>query len=453
MDGHKVNPYNKVRGPKAVVVVSHQQRNYVDLDSSVISQDTVFVSLTDSVLWLEMEKNTVYSVCAENSYGGVWTVVGFNYRKQNDNCIQLYSGNYVKTATINYSIKKGIKYTYNLLIGMKYIDLGKKKQLLGFRGPEYEIKKPVVYLDAESELNNRIYPDSIRYEKIDETLAVDKYMVTECEFIQTLWDSIPTAQMEGLPEFQKYWMQKKRASIKGALCDAHDSAAIRIPPYLALVYANLRSVRDGLKPVYSFSNESSNDDVVGFSGKRRFGMLKEGFCTSCMAENRRYILVSVNNSADGYRLPYYNEWMALARGGQSNYRFVWGDEKDSVQASRHAWFGVRDIDDKYVKMEASKTSDDKFWLKYSCGKWLQKSRPVGMLQANPYGLFDMAGLVCENVMLPGKSIFGDEVFSCKGGFLSDSLASLNLGSHCDTGKTRGGLVFQGLRLVRKIKGN
>lgn len=61
-----------------------------------------------------------------------------------------------------------------------------------------------------------------------------------------------------------------------------------------------------------------------------------------------------------------------------------------------------------------------------------------------------AGLVCENVMLLGKSLFANEITSCKGGFLSDSLQSLNFGFHKDNAFTGFG-GYQGLRLVRVIK--
>lgn len=55
------------------------------------------------------------------------------------------------------------------------------------------------------------YPiDPERFEVIDKVLAVDKYMVTECEFVQALWDSIP-AQVER--EYQRnhpFWIEKKK---------------------------------------------------------------------------------------------------------------------------------------------------------------------------------------------------------------------------------------------------
>ena len=113
------------------------------------------------------------------------------------------------------------------------------------------------------------------------------------------------------------------------------------------------------------------------------------------------IHVSVDKFADGYRLPYYNEWMALARGGSVNYRYIWGDKKDSIVASQYAWFGIREPEDKYLKLKANDPMNRSF-LKNSCGKWLQKSRPVGMLKPNSYGLYDMVGLVCENVMMYKK---------------------------------------------------
>lgn len=85
-----------------------------------------------------------------------------------------------------------------------------------------------------------------------------------------------------------------------------------------------------------------------------------------------------------------------------------------------------------------------------CGISQQNSRPVGMLKPNVYGLYDVSGLVCELTMLAKKSIFDNEVLICKGGFLTDSLESLNLRNHCDY-KTTNDFTYQGLRLVRQIR--
>jgi len=448
IDGSAFNERNRTKGPKALVNVGRSMgKDNIAIERhdphiGYIIQDSIHISLKKSEQWLEMEKNTAYSICVDDSKGGIWKVNDFSYNKETDNCIQLYSGNYVKSGKIQYATKMGNGYTLNLLVGMKYIDLRGKRHLLGFKGSEYKLKKEVIYEDMESNWNNRIYPDSFRYEPIDEVLAVDKYKVTECEFVQALWDSIP-AKLIGNEwiENQNFWIQKKKSITKNKFCDANDSAAIKIRPYQALMYANIRSIHDGLKPVYSITDADVKYTQWNEDGS--FIMEKETFHDS---DRDSFVRVSVNKLADGYRLPYYYEWMALARGGEANYRYIWGDESDSSLASQYAWFGVRDPEDHFLRLSKNDT-----WHKHSCGRWLQKSRPVGMLKPNTYGLYDMVGLVCENVLMPGKSLFSDEIFSCKGGFLPDSLESLNFGSHCDTGRSWGNLRFQGLRLVRQIK--
>jgi hypothetical protein len=51
--------------------------------------------------------------------------------------------------------------------------------------------------------------DPVRFEMINEVLVVDKYKVTECEFIQSLWDSIPVQTSENLYDNNNYWIKKK----------------------------------------------------------------------------------------------------------------------------------------------------------------------------------------------------------------------------------------------------
>lgn len=74
-----------------------------------------------------------------------------------------------------------------------------------------------------------------------------------------------------------------------------------------------------------------------------------------------------------------------------------------------------------------------------------------MLKPNAYGLYDMFGLVCENVLMSEKSLFSVETYSCKGVFLTTSLKDLNFGNHCDNSRGYFYTTFQGLRLVRQIK--
>ena len=427
----------------ATIPVLHESpaTSQASLKPFTASQDTFHIPLKDSVAWLEMEKNTDYTICVDGSDKGLWKVKDFSYEKAGD-CIQLNSGNYVKNGKIQYVTQIGHVVTFNLLVGMKYIDLSTQDHLLGANSSGH-LKKNYSKLAVG---DNVIFLDPERKERINRVLAVDKYKVTECEFIQTLWDSIPSKPRLGAEVNHEFWIDKKKEMEKNGFCDAHDSAAVRVYLYHALVYANARSVRDGLKPVYSFRLDKernlsmSNEDYS-------FLVKKVSFLEDFDGSGHPWLVVTLDKNADGYRLPYYDEWMALARGGENIRISYW--EGNSQSASQYAWFGVIEPEDRFLKMSESNPFE-RDWLAQSYGERMQKTRPVGMLKPNKYGLYDMLGLVCENVTFSGKSMFRTAT-ACKGGFLTDSLKALNFGAHCDNGVGGGLGTYQGLRLVRQIK--
>ncbi len=436
IDGSKVTENNRAKGPKALVKKNQSKRLSV-LKVVYADQDTFRVVLRDSVHWLEMEKNTDYTICTDDVNNGMWKGTDFSFKK-NNNCVHLNSDNYVKSGKIWYVTNMGNVHTFNLLVGMKYIDLSTKKHLIGtetIADASYTIK------------GNDRFRDPKRFEQIDEVLAVDKYKVTECEFIHALWDSIPAKVSEYLNDNNNFWIEKKQFMKKDEFCDAHDSAAVRINLYHALVYANIRSLRDGFKPVYYLAK--TEDKRRSFDGKDdSFNVENTSFFESSL-NDEKYIHVEIDKNADGYRLPYYNEWMALASASRAYY----DDESlkdDSSRAARYAWFGVVESGEFYATLDKEKYAD-KLILNRSCGEWLQKSRPVGMLVPNGYGLYDIFGLVCERTLLPGKSIYHNEVSLCKGGFLTSSLDEIKFQNrYCgDDGFAH--KKYQGLRLVRQIR--
>ncbi|MCQ2124708.1 MAG: formylglycine-generating enzyme family protein [Fibrobacter sp.] len=436
VNGAETSGANRTKGPKALFEKTSNPLSRKTAENNIYTaQDSISVPLKDSVAWLEMEKNTDYTICVDGSDKGLWKVKDFSYEKVGD-CIQLNSGNYVKNGKIQYVTQIGHVVTFNLLVGMKYIDLTAKKHSLGtetvFEAP-YDSK------------GRRLYRDPIRSEEMNKILAVDKYKVTECEFVQMLWDSIPAQANEMLSDNKNFWIEKKKMMRKGETCYAHDSAAVRVDFYYAMAYANLRSLRDGFKPVYSLVIAEKR--FYSFREDGSFGVRNERFSVVDRFSVGS-VHVNVDKEADGYRLPYYDEWMALA----SAYTGRLDDaslKDDSSRTASIAWFGVVDSNDVWTKLDKNKY-DDRMSLEHSCCQWRQKSRPVGLLKPNGYGLYDIFGLVCERTMLPGKSIFNGETSICKGGSLTSPREDINKYTRCgDDGVNY--KPFQGLRLVREIK--
>ncbi|MBO5423820.1 MAG: hypothetical protein J6A06_08575, partial [Fibrobacteraceae bacterium] len=96
IDGTVVRSYNKTNGPKALVKLSYgTEKNNSDLEQVYSIRDSFQISLKDSIYWLEMEKNTDYTICIEEANEGLWKGNDFSYKKE-QNCILLNSGNYVK---------------------------------------------------------------------------------------------------------------------------------------------------------------------------------------------------------------------------------------------------------------------------------------------------------------------------------------------------------------------
>jgi len=133
--------------------------------------------------------------------------------------------------------------------------------------------------------------------------------------------------------------------------------------YEAVDYCNKRSVKEGLKPYYSIdktrkdpNNHNDNDEVKW--------------------------TVTLNQGANGYRLPTEAEWEYAASGGQKsrNYIYSGGNEIDRV-----AWYWQNCGDKRLTG----------FWNWPAIEGNNSKPRPVGGKAPNELGLYDMSGNVRE----------------------------------------------------------
>jgi formylglycine-generating enzyme required for sulfatase activity len=125
---------------------------------------------------------------------------------------------------------------------------------------------------------------------------------------------------------------------------------VEVTWYGAVAYCNFRSEMEGLTPCYD---------------------LADWIC---------------DWTANGYRLPTEAEWEKAARGGVEGRRFPWSDT-DTIDHTRANYDSTQDY-----PYDGSLT--DGFHPLFEDGEYPYTS-PVGSFAPNGYGLYDMAGNVCE----------------------------------------------------------
>ena len=326
--------------------------------------------------WLEVEKNETVKICI-NAKVRAWET-SLDTEILSDACLKVQVPTLIGLSPIMVKFSDSdTSYKINLAVGMKYLDFKKEEALYG------------------NDLR-QMRPRKEKIVSVSGTYLVDEYPVTNCEITQLMWDEIPLNPKDY--QIEKEWAQRKKSSIRNEKCDAHDSAAIQISLFMAMKYANVRSIREGLKPYYRFTatKEKHIHIITPYHQKRNGIKVKPRYqYVEILYKNTGYeeplhqyviaqrdftnhedstILVTTDSTSDGYRLPFYDEWVMLARGGEKEAMTPWCNNSAKIKdVSKYARF--------------AKYKDE------------VKSEPVGQLQPNEYGLYDMLGLVEEHVLL------------------------------------------------------
>lgn len=133
--------------------------------------------------------------------------------------------------------------------------------------------------------------------------------------------------------------------------------------YDVVEYCNSRSVKEGLKPYYNV-----NKKKIDPNNKSEYDPIKW--------------TVTINEGANGYRLPTEAEWEYAASGGQLSKSYTYSGSNDADEV---AWYW-RNAGEEYL-------SGDWNWPIIETNK--NRTKSIGLQKPNELGLYDMSGNVRE----------------------------------------------------------
>ncbi len=179
------------------------------------------------------------------------------------------------------------------------------------------------------------------YNETNETVSsfyMSKYEVTQQEWVAIMGSNPSSFQGEDLPVDMVSW-------------------------YDAVEYSNLRSIQEGLQPYYNIDKNKQDPDNISEYDSVQW-------------------TVTINEEANGYRLPTEAEWEYAAGGGQSSNSYTYSGSNDADEV---AW-NWRNAGEEYL-------SGDWNWPMIENNK--NQTKPVGLMKPNELGLYDMSGNVRE----------------------------------------------------------
>jgi formylglycine-generating enzyme required for sulfatase activity len=165
------------------------------------------------------------------------------------------------------------------------------------------------------------------------TVNLDEFYIDRYETMYTLWKEVHDWAVANGYKFDS-------AGQNGSFRKGNNLPVTMVSWYDSVKWLNARSEKEGRTPVYYVDDAHTNVYRTGRVDLSNSQVKWEG---------------------DGYRLPTEAEWEKAARGGVKGQRYPWGDELGTGNANDNMGGAV----------------------------------PVGIYQANGYGLYDMAGNVFE----------------------------------------------------------
>ena len=284
---------------------------------------------TERGAYIEATRNETFSLCPpDKKTEGTW-ISEHSVALDEKNCVSVQTPDLAGTFRVLFLQNSGLIDTIQVLVDQSYIQMGDYSHKIWIPDSmPWWCKNRYCEFPADGHYENRTYKQPLIVDKTKFTTSDAQYY-SENSNIELLF-------IEYLKEF--------------ANSEKIDGSKL---PYTGYIYeswklANARSKNEGFDTAYHIV------DIRSYGSD--FGKLV--FLSNPDASN---IILAIDTSASGYRVPFDEEWFFLMRAGAST-RYYWGDEEDSLTVSRYAW--IRPIG----------------------------LKPVAQRLPNGFGLYDMIGL-------------------------------------------------------------